>query len=56
MKDKLKRAGRAFVAAVTSPAAVKEEKSLAVLIAVRLGLSAGAAAALVELVARFAGV
>lgn len=44
-----KKLGRGFLAAITSPTAVKEEKSLAVLIAVRLLQAAGAGGGLVLL-------
>ena len=45
-----KRVVSAFKAAVTSPEVVKAEKSLAVLIAVRLALALGASAGLVEFI------
>lgn len=48
--SKLKQMGRAVVAAVTSPTAVKEEKSLAVLVLTRLLLAAGASEGIVQLV------
>lgn len=50
MKAKLKTAARAFLAAVTSPKAVKLEKGLGVLVAVRVLQAIGAGAGLVEAV------
>lgn len=55
MKARLKKAGSAILAAVTSPEAVKQEKSLAVLVASRALLAAGASAGLVELAAKIIG-
>lgn len=46
----LRKVWHAFTAAVTSPTAVKQEKSLAVLVAVRIALAIGASAGLVELI------
>ena len=46
----LKKVGNALLAAVTSPDAVKAEKSLAVLIAARVALALGASAGLVHLI------
>jgi hypothetical protein len=51
----MKKVVRAIVAAVTSPEAVKLEKSLAVLVATRVLLAVGASAGLVELIAKLAG-
>ena len=48
-----KRAAHAFLAAVTSPEAVKQEKNLAVLIVTRVALAVGASASLVSLVGKF---
>lgn len=48
--SKLAQIGRAFVAAVTSPTAVKQEKSLVVFVAVRVLLAAGASDGIVQLV------
>ena len=50
MKSFAKKAGAAVLAAVTSPEAVKAEKSLAVLIAVRVALYLGAGAGLIKLI------
>lgn len=55
MKAKLKAALAAFVAAVTSPTAVKAEKSVAVLVVTRVLLSVGASAALVDLIVKIIG-
>lgn len=55
MKAKLKTAAKAFLAAITSPAAVKMEKGLGVLVAVRVLQAVGAGAGLIELVKHFAG-
>jgi len=52
MKSVLSRVARAVLAAVTSPEAVKAEKSLAVLVAVRVLLAFGASAELVSLVVK----
>jgi hypothetical protein len=46
---------RGFLAAITSPEAIRQEKSLAVLIATRLLIAAGAGASVVGLVAKLAG-
>lgn len=46
----LKKLWHAFTAAITSPTAVKQEKSLAAFILVRLLLAVGASAGLVALV------
>lgn len=51
----LKRAYKAFLAAVSSPEAVKQEKSLAVFIAVRVALACGASAGLVMFIEKLAG-
>jgi hypothetical protein len=53
MTATLKKILKGFLAAVTSTEAVKEEKSLLTLILVRLGLSAGAAAALLSVIFGF---
>jgi hypothetical protein len=50
MKEKLRKAGNALLAAVTSPEAVTAEKSLAVLVVTRLALALGASAGLAELI------
>lgn len=50
-----KRVTHAVTAAVTSPDAVKKEKSLAVFVGVRIALSLGASAGLVEAVSRIVG-
>jgi hypothetical protein len=55
MKVKLAKVVHAVTAAVTSPTAVTKEKSLAVFIGVRIALSLGASAALVEAVAKIIG-
>lgn len=55
MKVVVKRVVRAVVAAVTSPEAVKQEKSLAVLIVVRVALALGASAGIVEAVRGLVG-
>lgn len=52
MKAVVKRVVSAVVAAVTSPEAVKAEKSIAVLVVVRVALALGASAALVETISR----
>lgn len=54
MKTFAKKAWRGFIAAVTSPTAVKHEKSLAVFIAVRVLQAVGASAALVALIEKLA--
>jgi len=51
----LKKALRAFLAAVTSPEAVKHEKSLAVLVITRVLLAVGASASLVALIEKLLG-
>lgn len=48
--SKIKKILRSFVAAVTSPTAVKDEKNLVVFVAVRVLLAAGASDGLVQLV------
>lgn len=48
--QKLKKVGTAIVAALTSPEAVKQEKSLAVLVITRVLLAAGATDGLIQLV------
>jgi hypothetical protein len=55
MKATLAKAARAFVAAITSPEAVKQEKSLAVLVVTRVLLAIGAGDALVQLVQKLVG-
>lgn len=55
MKTILSKAAKGFVAAVTSPEAVKVERSLAVLVATRVLLAIGAGDALVRLVQQLAG-
>lgn len=50
MKKKLAAVWHGLVAAVTSPTAVKQEKSLAALVAGRVLLAAGASAGIVEIV------
>ena len=54
MKQYASRAWRGFLAAVTSTEAVKAEKSLAVLIAVRVLIAVGASDALIQLVQKLA--
>lgn len=54
MKVKLRRAGSAALAAITSPEAVKAEKSIAVLVTLRVLQAVGASAGLVELVRHLA--
>jgi hypothetical protein len=49
LKTVLSRVGRAVLAALTSPEAVKAEKSIAVLVVTRVLLAVGASAGLVEL-------
>lgn len=46
---------RSFLAAITSPEAVKAEKSLLVLVVTRLLLAAGATTGLVELITKVSG-
>lgn len=48
--SKLAKIARAFVAAVTSPTAVKQEKNLVVFVLVRVLLAAGASDGIVQLV------
>lgn len=48
--SKLKKAWRAFLAAITSPTAVKQEKSVAVFIVTRVLLAIGASEGLIKLV------
>jgi hypothetical protein len=50
MRDKLRVVGRAFLAAVTSPEAVTQERGLAALIVFRLLLAVGATAGFAEAV------
>lgn len=50
----MKKVVRALVAAVTSPEAVKAERSLAVLVATRVLLAIGAGTGLVELISKLA--
>jgi hypothetical protein len=54
MKNIASKAWRGFLAAVTSPTAVAQEKSLAVFIAVRVLQAVGASAALVALIEKLA--
>jgi hypothetical protein len=49
MKARLKKIARGIQAAVTSPEAVKQERSLATLVVVRALLAAGASVGLVDL-------
>lgn len=49
---RLKKIGKGVLAALTSPEAVKQERSLAALVAVRLLLAAGASAGLAEAIAK----
>lgn len=49
----MKKIWRGLVAAVTSPEAVKQERSLAALVLARVLLAAGASTGLVELVEKF---
>jgi hypothetical protein len=55
MKKFASKAWHGFVAAVTSPEAVKKEKSLAVFIGTRVALSLGASAGAVALVVKILG-
>lgn len=55
MKNKLRLMGRAFLAAVTSPEAVKQERSLAAFIVVRVALAIGASAAFVSFIEKLIG-
>lgn len=55
MKSKLKAAGNAFLAAITSPTAIKAEKTIGVLVAVRILQAVGASAGLVYLVQHLGG-
>jgi hypothetical protein len=50
MKAVARRVARAVVAAVTSTEAVKQEKNLAVLIAVRVAITLGASVSLVDFI------
>lgn len=52
MKAKLKAIGRGLLAAVTSPTAIQQERSLAAFIVGRVLLSAGAATGVVDLVTK----
>lgn len=54
MKSTLKVAAKAALAAITSPAAVKMEKGLGVLVAVRVLQAVGAGAGLIALVQHLA--
>lgn len=54
MKVKAKKAGAAVLAAITSPEAVKLEKSVAVLVIVRVLQAVGASYALEQLVQKLA--
>lgn len=49
-----KKVIRAVAAAVTSPAAVKAEKNLGVLVAVRVALAVGASTGVVEFISKLA--
>lgn len=55
MKVRAGKAWRGFVAAVTSPDAVKKEKSLAVFVGTRVALSLGASAGVVAAVVKIIG-
>lgn len=55
MREKLKKVGRAVLAALTTPDAVKAEKYLGVVVAVRVLQAVGASAGLVELVRHLGG-
>lgn len=48
----LKKLGAAFLAAITTPTAIKEERSLAALIVFRLLLAVGASTGLVDLIVK----
>lgn len=50
----MKKIGRAFIAAITSPTAVKEERNLAVFVATRVLLAAGASEGLIQLIGKAA--
>lgn len=54
-KRKLHAAGKAFLAAVTSPQVVKAEKAVAVLVITRVLIAVGASAGLIELVKQLGG-
>lgn len=49
----LSRVGHAVLAGLTSTEAVKAEKSIAVLVAVRVAIALGASAGLVDLLSRY---
>jgi len=53
VKKKLKEIGAAFLAAVTSPTAVKAERSVAALIVFRVALALGASAGLAEFISKY---
>ena len=55
MLEKLRVIGRAFLAAVTSPEAVKLERGVAALVVFRVLLALGATLELAELLKRFVG-
>lgn len=55
MKTTLNKVWQAVKAAVTSPTAVAKEKNLAVFIGVRIALSLGASAALVDAIVKIVG-
>ena len=55
VKAVARKAWRGFSAAVTSPEAVKHERSLAVLVATRVLLAVGASDALIQLAAKIIG-
>ena len=55
MKVVLKKAWRGFLAAITSPTAVEQEKNLAVFLITRVLISVGASAGVVALVAKLIG-
>lgn len=55
MRDKFRVAFRAFLAAITSPEAVKLERGLAAFVAVRIAIALGASVGFVELVDKIIG-
>lgn len=55
MKDKLRVAFHAFLAAITSPEAVKLQRGLATLVVTRVLIAVGASVGLVELVTKIIG-
>lgn len=54
MKTLARKAWNGFLAAVTSPTAIEKEKSLAILIAVRVLIAVGASDGLIRIVQSFA--